>query len=574
MINCDVTRRALTLGAADTTTGWYVQTFAETTIKAILDFQGAPNPSAHAQGYYAVYPCTAYVPGTIETGDEIIHAGTYYTVYKAPVYIADQFQHWICRLEKKLGIVDRPSTSGTWASTQKDPRERTRTWLTAYMSNAAILKDNNSTQASWISQFAFPDYPIDLVLLPTGKDVDLVISVEFLGEESLNHAQTKTPYAYNSTVRIYFQAIDKTGVTAVNLIDKAVQEFKKEIIAHGFIAGSVRQIGKVTDYPQKLSTSQKLYGQYIDITYKRANEEFTATYPVLSYSSDFIYDGERVAGAIEGTWDITGHLGGSTITIGSTNNDYLTLNISAYVADAYVHNGTPLAMSPAIFTKIRWRYRTSGNATAKIILEDSGGHTQTVLSETASTSWTVGSVTISFGDADTLSYIRLYACDGAGAVDYDFIQIYKSNYILPNVVELEPPAMVEDALIQIPGMSGEVTQIMGNKLMEITMVCDLDMEPSGLSWKLPQSGTPKTTYNNIDVLLDNCMEGGQTNAQGSHPWEWLDLGSPTIQMKARLVEMRPSYKGDSSLVTLKFREYRLGGANGVESITERYMLNM
>jgi hypothetical protein len=156
-----------------------------------------------------------------------------------------------------------------------------------------------------------------------------------------------------------------------------------------------------------------------------------------------------------------------------------------------------------------------------------------------------------------------------GTVDYEFVQIYKGSFIFPNVVEMEPPMMVEDVQIPIPGRSGDLTQIMGNKLLEVNMTVDTEIEPepTGLSWK--RSGD----YNNIDVLLDNCLEGGQTNTQGSRIWEWLDLGNPTIQMKMRLVEVTPSYRGDNGLVRLKFREYRLGGANDVESIIERFSLD-
>jgi hypothetical protein len=295
----------------------------------------------------------------------------------------------------------------------------------------------------------------------------------------------------------------------------------------------------------------------------------------MTYGSDFIYDGDRLAGGVEGTWTDVGTATGTRAL--SANKDALQLDLTALAGDNTLgkYNGTALGISPAIFTTVQWRYRTTGNAKATIRLVYHSGTPATdqyVLNAQSSSSWTKGFATIAStgGTGGVLDYIYFYATTGVGRVDFDFIEISKGIFTFPNVVEMLTPAIVNNAPIGVPGMSGALPNRLGNQLMEITMTCDTDMESAGRSWK--RAGD----FNNIDVLLENSMEGGQTNLQGTRPWEWLDLGNPTIQMKANLVEIRPSYKGDGdgNLVTLKFREYRRGGANGVESVTERYGLNL
>jgi hypothetical protein len=56
-------------------------------------------------------------------------------------------------------------------------------------------------------------------------------------------------------------------------------------------------------------------------------------------------------------------------------------------------------------------------------------------------------------------------------------------------------------------------------------------------------------------------------------WTWLDLGNPAMQFKARLIEMHPSYTGESGRVRLVWREYRHGGASG-ETASERFGLTL
>jgi hypothetical protein len=130
--------------------------------------------------------------------------------------------------------------------------------------------------------------------------------------------------------------------------------------------------------------------------------------------------------------------------------------------------------------------------------------------------------------------------------------------------------MLKDVEIQIPSMSGNLTQALGSGLMEINMKCDLDMQPwstaasdTNISWKRPQTNGTKTDYNNIDALVELQNYMGINTA-----WTWLDLGAPAMQFKARLIEIQPDYS-NPSVITLKWREYRHGSAAS-ESYSERY----
>jgi hypothetical protein len=190
--------------------------------------------------------------------------------------------------------------------------------------------------------------------------------------------------------------------------------------------------------------------------------------------------------------------------------------------------------------------------------------TQTVLAETTSSTFTVVDVAITA--AKTINTIQLYCCDGVGTATYDYVQIYAGNYILPNVVKMPTPQKLKDAVIGIPGMSGDLTQGLGSELLEVRMTCDLYLEHSTVTWKRPQGGVA-TDANKTDVLYELLHLSGINTA-----WTWLDLGDPAMQFKARLVEVSPNFE-DEHLVDLVWREYRHGHANN-ETASERYGLSL
>jgi hypothetical protein len=532
-------------------------------------------------GTHAKYTTTGIICAPLFEDEEIIANARYYRVGSVePVTIGDSHAYYTCEVREARMHGDQPSTSGTWHldsdSVRTDPRYRMKVWLDAYLTSTNILKDDALTSATYITHFADPDYNIKRVFITKG--IDLVFSIDKTTAKPKEDYLHKI-YAFEESVLITICAINKSGLTAANVVEQAEQEIRHVFTDYLYgaathVLGSIRGIDSVKHDPVDLGHCL-MWSTTVTVKYERANDEYVPTTPAFDHTVGFIYEGDRLAGGIEGTWDIddAGHLGGSTVvtTINSENN--VDMHLTNYVADAFIHSNdggtTPLGLTPTAYPYIRWRYRTSGeSARARIDLVDSGGHVINVLTGTLSPmTWQVGSAGIDFGDAHTISDIRLYACNGAGNVYYDFVEIYGGTYILPNVTKMSPPLLLQDAVIQIPGRFGSINQALGSQSMEIRMTCDLDMEHTNLKWKRLQTGA-STDINNIDILLETAHRGAGTTS-----WVWLDIGDPAMQFKARLVEVNPAYSEEGNSVELTWREYRHGTA-GNETTSERFGLNL
>jgi hypothetical protein len=503
--------------------------------------------------YSGLTSAIVYVGDQIEDAEDNLYEVTQTTLY--PTKHPDGFSYTVCALTKK-SFANPPTTSGTWhldsESLRTDSRYRHKSYLDSYLTATNLKKNNGSTNASYITCFDGADYPLSQVFLT--KAGDLVFSV---GKENAVPKQNAFhyPYAFEESVPITVAAVNKAGITATNLIEQAEQEIRR--IVSTYPMGSIREIASST--PQEIDLGEtRLYTQKVTIRYTRVNDDYTPTYPAFDYGIAFIYEGDRLSGGSEGTWTLT-QGAGSTCTQTITSDNNLYLNQTVFSADSSTVNGTNLALSSTVYKRIRIRYKTNGNATAKVILGFSSG-TQTVLAESASSTFTVVDVAIT--TAKTINTVTLYACDGAGTVTYDFWEIYTGTYIEPNCTMLEPPIMVNDAVIEIPGRVGSVNQALGSQSMEVVTEHNLDMEPAALTWKRPQTTTPKTDVNNQDVLLELHHRGSFYEG-----WTWLKLGNPAMQFKARLIEMTPSYSGEAGKVRLKWREYRHGSASG-ETVSE------
>ena len=567
----DVTLKTLTLGVQDTVTGWYAKAYADTTITMNLAPKGQSMIQT-ALGYHSKYEMSGVTPALVYEGDLVEDAaGDTYEIKQVAYYPTKRstaFSYAVCALTKQT-FADRPATSGTWHLDSEllrtDPRYRHRSYL-AYLTAVNLKEDDGATNATYITCFDGADYPISRVFLT--KAVDLVFSVgkeQATAKTTYNH----TIYAFEESMPITLYAVNKSGLTATNLIEQAEQEIRH--IVTDYPLGSVRGISSVKHDPVDLGECT-LYSTTVTIRYTRANDDYTPTAPTFAHGIAFTYEGDRVAGGVEGTWTLT-QGGGSTCTQTVTSDNNLYLNQTVFGADSSTVNGTNLSLPTNTYTKLRWRYKTSGNATAKIILTFNDTTTQTILAESASSTFTVGSASITA--AETLDHITLFCCDGVGTVTYDYVQVYAGTFVLPNCVQLDPPAKLKDVIIPIPGMSGDLSHALGSELLEVTMECDLDMEPwSGdvtdtkISWKRPQTTGTKTDANKTDVFYEQLHLSGINEA-----WTWLDIGAPTMQFKARLTEIHPSYSGEQGRVTLVWREYRHGSANS-ESTSERFGLGL
>jgi len=478
--------------------------------------------------------------------------------------------------------------TGYWG-TSTDPRHRHKVLLDTYLDGDNLRKDDGVTPANYITCFGSPEYPMSMVF--NGKTRDLIFSVSSVEATPKEDYRHKI-YAYDEKVEIVCYAVDKTGITATNLLEQAEQEIRR--IATTYPTGSLRRID-VSKPSFTLLGTQKLWHTTITINYRIANTHFNPDAPAFGHTIGFTFECDRRTGGVEGVWDLED--GGSTGTMVVDEYNNFDMEITNFVADMDTFNDTDLSLSTTIYTHMRFRYKTSGNATAKITVHYNGeeGAPVTILSETASSTWTVADVELTAGK--TLDHIFLWCCDGIGHVYWDFVQVHGGeretyvfveptpDYIMPNCVKLELPASLKAPVLEIPGFSGTKSQKLGSRL-EVHMTCDLTVEvPCGAGeqaqvdsdaymraaeWMRPQNDQTKTDKSNIDVFLELLHLGG---SDLDYPWTWLKLGDPDMQFKAELIEVRPSLTGEEGMVDLVWREYRHGNASD-ETYKERFGIGL
>jgi hypothetical protein len=110
-------------------------------------------------------------------------------------------------------------------------------------------------------------------------------------------------------------------------------------------------------------------------------------------------------------------------------------------------------------------------------------------------------------------------------------------------------------------------QGLGSGPLEIETVHDLDFEPAALTWKRPQTTTPKTDSINYEVFLDIL----HNSTDSDQPYQTLTLSATGPALKVRLVSMTPNLEADGNKVTCLWREYRTTSASS-ESYETRFGL--
>ena len=258
MSSADLTRRALTFGAQDSTTGWFDRDYAESIIQGSIQPQGASLQNLPC-GSYAKYPNTLFTPDVIHEGDQIEDAfGDIYEVNTVVRWSRlNEDSHAVCELIKKQ-LDQRDATSGSWHldadSLTTDQRSRTKVWLDTYL----------SLLCTHVTQFDGADYPIKYLFnAELGVDADIVFSI---GKEpstpllDYNHVA----YAFNEAVTINLYAVNKTGVTATNLIEEAEQDIRDIATDHGIVEGrSIRNIKTTKHSPVDLGDRTYLWNTTI-----------------------------------------------------------------------------------------------------------------------------------------------------------------------------------------------------------------------------------------------------------------------------------------------------------------------
>ena len=265
-MSSNVTLRTLSLGAQDTTTGWYAKTYADTTIQMPIVPKGTFYIAGNT-GHYTRYTFTGFTNDAISEGDQIVDAATRYFEIRTvqPWSWLDSLEFYECELAYRQFPYDRPSTSGTWlleSALNLDPRYRQKKLLDDYLTAANMKEDDNATNATYITTMGKADYSLSKVFI--GKSVDLIFCIESATMKPiLGHDMIARHNEYDVAIGLY--AIDKTTITATRLIRAAEHELQR--IAETYPTGSIRSIGREEPNEQDLGEcilwSKKVTMHYI-----------------------------------------------------------------------------------------------------------------------------------------------------------------------------------------------------------------------------------------------------------------------------------------------------------------------
>lgn len=145
-----------------------------------------------------------------------------------------------------------------------DARTQTKVYLTTYLNNANLTKDDDSTPVTFIVKFEGADYPLTLVFFGS-KNVDLVYAVKIPVSTPLIDFDLST-YGYEEVVPIVIFTINKTGITGNLLQWKAEAELRS--VTETYPLGSVRTLRRMTESTEKLGGTT-LYSVTYELTYTR-----------------------------------------------------------------------------------------------------------------------------------------------------------------------------------------------------------------------------------------------------------------------------------------------------------------
>jgi len=252
---------------------------------------------------------------------------------------------------------------------------------------------------------------------------------------------------------------------------------------------------------------------------------------------------------------------GNTVT--TTVGSCFTMTVTASAGNECCYLSLPaenavtnLGLSSTIYTKIRWRYKTSGTNKAKIVLVFNDASTQEVLADSSSSTWAVGSATITSGK--TIDHIRLHADHGAGADDvcYDWVGIFAADFTYPNATDIRFNPSSRNVLLGVPSSVALGYQNLGADPASIEIDCDLDMETTTYSWT--RAGDTDKAEIFLNVLHNQSVDA---------PWQWLTWGNKAARVVLDEVRFDES-RGTCTLVMHEFSDSNKAN----ESYSERWNL--
>jgi hypothetical protein len=516
-LSADLTWRLLALGARDTKTGWRSKTFTEYTIKGILRRKGS-SFSFGGHGFYAKYDFTLWTKAFLRSDDEVIDAdGKYYRVDTVEEErFLNRFEGYMCSLSKRDGAGDRAATSGTWHldsdNLVTDVTYRNKYWLDYYIAAGNIKKDNGSTNADWGILSAYPDYSLMREFIDSGVDaIGYVEAVSCKAVAEYRHI----PYYFDESVTIKLCAIDKPTVTAKNVLEQFYKEIQHVATDHPI--GSIRSID-ATAYKTEDLGGTTLWSTTVTLRYMRRNPEYTNSGVTVTFGLGLTFSTAT-----------------STTVGGSTTNIEVS---SSHIGDSTDQwNGYVLKFTTGVNTGVSRTitdfYVSGGPAVAHFIC-DAFPYSYTA------------------GDLFVLSNIPLAS-------------VTTETFALPNVTYFDFSPDIYNIRLPIPGRMGNILQKLGAPDYQITLKCNLDMEPwSGdvsdtkLSWKRPQTNGTKTDILPEQVFLDIYFNGITESSQT------LNLGwggsIPVTLEKPTVIKTNDSYE-----LTLVFKVVSAVGASAYKT---------
>jgi len=180
VLDANVTRREISLGARGSTTGWcsIIDPPPETTIECVPLPRGATF-RYESIGVYASVQNTFLTADPVNVYDQLKPSdGKYYEVQTVQEHwLLDSFVFRELQCTEMPLWQSPPSTSATWKTSPTDPRSRTKTWIDTYVRDTSIRKDDGVSPANWVCMFADPPYPMVLelycyVTVKTGRRVE------------------------------------------------------------------------------------------------------------------------------------------------------------------------------------------------------------------------------------------------------------------------------------------------------------------------------------------------------------------------------------------------------------------
>jgi len=268
--DAEVTRRALSLGARDSWSGWRAKNWSdpedpESKIEMVIVKRGA-HQLASLAGVYPVLDAAGLTADPVSVGDQILDKqNNYWDVETVqPHYWLDSFVYRVCNMNHaRLYQADPGST--TWSKTRaSDTRYRTKVWLETRLRDAQITKDDDSTEADYAVIFNEPPYPLHLEFRGD-SDMEGLFVIDQPASTPLHDAD-QIIRDYTDHVPIHVLTVDSTGCTGTALQHKMIAEL--QYIAETYPEGSQRGLERRNKHDRDLGGMWLYDAEYV-LSYTR-----------------------------------------------------------------------------------------------------------------------------------------------------------------------------------------------------------------------------------------------------------------------------------------------------------------